>query len=134
MIFLALGSNLGNTEQNILRAYELIENEVGPIIRKSSLYHTEPWGFESPNMFCNSVIAVNTTLTPRELLRATQKIERSMGRKQKSHKGSYQDRIIDIDILMYDNMVIDEPDLHIPHPLMHQRDFVLKPLKEIYDD
>ena len=134
MIYLSLGSNLGDKEGNILRAYTLIEQRIGHIARKSSLHRTAPWGFESSNDFLNSVIAIETSLTPRELLKETQRIEREIGRTAKtSADGSYQDRLIDIDILIYNDLIIDEPDLQIPHPLMNQRDFVLNPLKEVYD-
>lgn len=134
MIYLSLGSNLGDKEGNILRAYALIEERIGHIVRKSSMHRTEPWGFESSNDFLNSVIAIETSLTPRQLLTETQRIEREIGRAAKtSADGGYQDRLIDIDILMYNDIIIDEPDLQIPHPLMNQRDFVLNPLKEIYD-
>jgi 2-amino-4-hydroxy-6-hydroxymethyldihydropteridine diphosphokinase len=134
MIYLSLGSNLGDKEGNILRAYTLIEQRIGHIARKSSLHRTAPWGFESSNDFLNSVIAIETSLTPRELLTETQRIEKEIGRTAKtSAAGTYQDRLIDIDILIYNDLIIDEPDLQIPHPLMNQRDFVLKPLKEIYD-
>ena len=107
------------------------------MIRQSSFIETEPWGFESENKFLNGVILCETTLTPRQLLRATQKIERELGRKKQiSHllpltSHLYKDRPIDIDILLYDDLTIDEPDLKIPHPLMEQRDFVMIPLKEI---
>ena len=112
---------------------------MGLVIRQSSLIETEPWGFESENRFLNGVILVETSLTPRQLLRATQKIERSLGRKRKSTDSSlqspdfskYSDRPIDIDILLYDDLTVDEPDLKIPHPLMEQRDFVMIPLNEI---
>ena len=133
MIYLSLGSNIGDKEANILRAYELIEERIGHIVRRSSLHKTVPWGFSSPNEFLNSAIAVETSLSPRELLNKTQEIERLVGRKEKTGNGGYQDRIIDIDILYYNDMVINEPDLVIPHPLINERDFVLKPLKEIYD-
>ena len=134
MIYLSLGSNLGDKEGNILRAYTLIEQRIGHIARKSSLHRTAPWGFESSNDFLNSVIALETSLTPRELLTETQRIEKEIGRTAKtSADGTYQDRLIDIDILIYNDLIIDEPDLQIPHPLMNQRDFVLNPLKEVYD-
>ena len=134
MIYLSLGSNLGDKEGNILRAYALIEQRIGHIVRKSSLHRTAPWGFESSNDFLNSVIAIETSLTPHELLTETQRIEKEIGRTTKtSANGTYQDRLIDIDILIYNDLIIDEPDLQIPHPLMNQRDFVLNPLKEIYD-
>ena len=138
-VYLGLGSNLGDREEHIRKAVALIGEKVGLVIRQSSLIETEPWGFESENRFLNGVILVETSLTPRQLLRSTQKIERSLGRKRKSTDSSlqspdfskYSDRPIDIDILLYDDLTIDEPDLKIPHPLMEQRDFVMIPLNEI---
>ena len=128
-VFLGLGSNLGDRETNIRKAISLIGERVGLVIRQSSLVETEPWGFESENKFLNGVILVETPLTPRQLLKTTQRIERTLGRKKKG--GGYVDRPIDIDILLYDNLTVDEPDLKIPHPLMEQRDFVMIPLREI---
>ena len=136
-VYLGLGSNLGDREEHIRKAIALIGESIGLVIRQSSLIETEPWGFESANRFLNSVILVETTLTPRQLLKATQKIERQLGRKKKSTDSciltpvSYSDRSIDIDILLYDDLTVDEPDLKIPHPLMQQRDFVMTPLNEI---
>ena len=132
-VYLGRGTNLGDKEANILKAYELIEQRVGQISKRSSLYSTEPWGFKSDNDFVNSVICVETELSPREVLRATQTIERLMGRTKKSRGGEYHDRVIDIDILLYDDLKIKEPDLVIPHPLMKEREFVMKPLREITD-
>ena len=127
---MSLGSNLGDRQDNLHKAIDLIGQRVGPVIRQSSFIETEPWGFESQNKFLNGVILCETTLTPRQLLRTTQKIERELGRNKKtSHL--YHDRPIDIDILLYDDLTIDEPDLKIPHPLMEQRDFVMIPLREI---
>lgn len=129
---MGLGSNLGNREENIRKAILLIGERVGTVLRQSSLIETEPWGFESENSFLNGVILVETTFTPRQTLKATQKIERELGRKRKSDSlKKYADRPIDIDILLYDDLTIDEPDLKIPHPLMEQRDFVMIPLREI---
>jgi 2-amino-4-hydroxy-6-hydroxymethyldihydropteridine diphosphokinase len=136
-VYLGLGSNLGDREEHIRKAIALIGESIGLVIRQSSLIETEPWGFESANRFLNGVILVETTLTPRQLLKATQKIERQLGRKKKSTDSclltpvSYSDRSIDIDILLYDDLTVDEPDLKIPHPLMEQRDFVMIPLNEI---
>lgn len=133
-IYLSLGSNLGDRESNILHAIELINERVGEVIRRSSLIETEPWGFDSENKFLNGVICCETTLTPRQVLRKTQKIERDMGRKKKTVNSQlYSDRPIDIDILLYDDLTVDEPDLKIPHPLMQERDFVMIPLNEIGD-
>lgn len=143
-VYLGLGSNLGDREEHIRKAISLIDERVGKVLRQSSLIETEPWGFESSNRFMNSVILCETTLTPREVLKATQKIERELGRKKKSKaegqkptandqqpRANYKDRPIDIDILLYDDWQVDEPDLKIPHPLMQERDFVMIPLKEI---
>lgn len=132
-LYLGLGSNLGDKEENIHKAIKLIGERVGLVVRQSSLITTEPWGFESENSFVNAVILCETELTPREVLHVTQKIEREMGRKKKSTNGGYADRCIDIDILLYDDLRVDEPDLQIPHPLMLKRDFVMIPLREIRD-
>ena len=134
-VFLGLGSNLGDRDDNIQKAISLIGERVGTVLRQSSLIETEPWGFESENKFLNGVILCETQLTPRQLLKVTKKIERDLGRKKKSASSHfshlYKDRPIDIDILLYDDLTIDEPDLKIPHPLMQQRDFVMIPLNEI---
>jgi len=126
-----LGSNIGNRKRNMREAVEYMESMVGTVTRQSALYETEPWGFESPNLFINMCVCVETPLAPRQLLEATQEIEKRMGRVGKSVNHEYQDRIIDIDILLYDDMTVDEPDLKIPHPLMKERDFVMTPLNEI---
>ena len=144
-VYLGLGSNLGDCRRNLERAIRLIGNRVGQITRRSSFIETEPWGFESQNKFLNAVVICETTKTPREVLLLTQQIERDMGRRKVVGGGLtvdgggltvdgqriYSDRIVDIDILLYDELTVDEPDLKIPHPLMHQRDFVMIPLNEI---
>lgn len=130
-VYLGLGSNLGDCRKNLEQAIRLIGDRVGQVTRQSSFIETEPWGFESPNKFMNAVILCETTRSPREVLLLTQQIERDMGRMKKSVSGGYADRAIDIDILLYDDVTIDEPDLKIPHPLMHERDFVMRPLNEI---
>lgn len=137
-VFLGLGSNLGDREEAIRKAIGLIGERIGTVLRQSSLIESEPWGFESENRFLNGVILVETTCSPRELLKATQQIERDLGRTKKSAHASrltsharYHDRPIDIDILLYDELHVDEPDLKIPHPLMHDRPFVMDPLQEI---
>jgi len=130
-VYLGLGSNLGDKRKNIAEAIEKIEESIGAVIRQSTFYDTSPWGFASPNMFVNAAVCLETSLTPHEVLSATQKIEKEMGRTQKSVNMEYHDRIIDIDILLYDNLHIEDDDLVIPHPLMHERDFVMKPLNEI---
>lgn len=130
-VYLSLGTNLGNRKRNIREAIEKIGEQIGVIDCQSALYETKPWGYSSPNDFINSCVLVLTTMAPRQVLEATQRIEREMGRTLKSVDGEYHDRIIDIDILMIDDLVINEPDLHVPHPLMEERDFVMIPLKEI---
>lgn len=130
-VYLGLGTNLGDKVQNLKDAISRISDAVGRILRQSSFIETEPWGFESSNRFLNAVVCCETEKTPREVLLLTQQIERDMGRKQKSVSVGYVDRPIDIDILLYDDLTVDEPDLKIPHPLMHQRDFVMIPLEEI---
>ena len=160
-VYLGLGSNMGDRRQNIEKAVALIGERVGEVVRQSSLMETEPWGFASDNLFLNGVVLCQTELSPREVLQATQKIERELGRKKSEKRGTrseerekrseergtrnelstvncqlstrhYQDRPIDIDILLYDDLCIDEHDLKIPHPLMEQRDFVMIPLREIW--
>lgn len=130
-VYLSLGTNLGNRKRNIREAIEKIGELIGEVERQSALYETKPWGFSSPNDFINACVLVNTVLAPRQLLEATQHIEQEMGRIGKSVNGEYHDRIIDIDILLYDDLHVDEPDLVIPHPLMAERKFVMVPLKEI---
>ena len=141
-VYLALGSNLGDRNAYLERAISLINERVGEVLRRSSFIETEPWGFESSHRFLNGVILCATQLSPRELLKATQQIERELGKTRKhatvrqlstlnSQLSTYKDRPIDIDILLYDDLTVDEPDLKIPHPLMHQRDFVMIPLNEI---
>ncbi len=130
-VYLGLGSNLGDKQKNILKAIDKINLLIGDVVRQSAFYVSEPWGFVSHNHFVNACVCCMTTMTPREVLRVTQQIERDLGRTRKSHDGRYHDRIIDIDILLYDQLTVDEPDLVIPHPLMEQRDFVMIPLRSI---
>lgn len=115
-------------------AVELIDENVGKVVRRSSMIETEPWGFESDNKFLNMCVALDTQLSPLQLLHATQDIERQLGRKSKSVNGVYSDRLIDIDILLYDDLHIQTPELTIPHPNMRSRDFVMRPLMEIMDE
>lgn len=128
-IYLSLGSNLGDRHALLLSAIEELIGKVGPLIAASSFIETEPWGFESDHPFLNAVVHMRTDLTARELLATTQGIERSLGRTEKTGCNGYADRTIDIDILLFGDEQINEPDLVIPHPLMHERDFVMKPLK-----
>ena len=112
-------------------AVEEIGKRVGEITSLSAYYLTNPWGFDSQNTFLNAVCKACTTLSPLEVLSVTQSIEKKMGRMKKSIDGQYSDRPIDIDILLYDELVINTPELSVPHPLMHKRLFVMEPLTEI---
>ena len=131
LLYLALGTNLGEKRRNIEEAYGEIEKRIGAIVSKSAFYITEPEGFKSGNQFVNTVCIVRTTLPVAELFSISRKIEEKLGRTLKSQNMQYVDRIIDIDILMYDDCIIHTPQLEIPHPRLHQRSFVLSPLKEV---
>lgn len=131
-VYLSLGSNLGNREEYLRKAIVEIGKLVGEVVRQSTFYVTEPWGFESENLFANAAVCCITKYSPREVLMLTQGIERQMGRSKKSVDGNYSDRVIDIDILYYDDITVNYADLKIPHPHIHKREFVMKPLKEIF--
>lgn len=130
-IYLSLGSNLGDRHTLLLSAIEALIERVGRLVASSSFIETEPWGFQSPHRFMNAVVFMQTELSPRQLLAVTQDIEKQLGRTAKSEGGVYHDRPIDIDILLYGDLHINQPDLIIPHPRMYQRDFVMRPLNEI---
>lgn len=132
-LYLGLGANLGDRVATLRKAIGALADEVGAVDRVSSFYTTRPWGFRSDNDFVNCCVRMTTALSPRQVLGATQDIERRLGRTAKSHDGHYADRVVDIDILLYDDLHLDEPDLRIPHPLMTRRDFVMRPLSEIMD-
>ncbi|HJC99099.1 MULTISPECIES: 2-amino-4-hydroxy-6-hydroxymethyldihydropteridine diphosphokinase [Bacteroidaceae] len=134
IVYLGLGTNLGDKAANLHAAVHLISGKIGKVISLSSFYATAPWGFESENSFLNAAICVETSLSPLEVLHRTQEIERTLGRTHKSTGGIYHDRIIDIDLLLYNKEIIQTPELTIPHPLMLQRDFVMNPLVEIAPD
>ncbi|MDR1644581.1 MAG: 2-amino-4-hydroxy-6-hydroxymethyldihydropteridine diphosphokinase [Tannerellaceae bacterium] len=127
--YLGLGTNLGDKSKNITTAVKLLER-TGTILALSRFYENPPWGFESENEFLNAVLAIETMLPPHELLDITQHIEREMGRTQKT-SAAYHDRIIDIDILLYDDIILHTTRLILPHPFMHKRCFVIVPFAEI---
>ena len=130
-VYLGLGANIGNRKRTIRQAIERIGELIGTVERQSALYETKPWGFESPNDFVNACVCCSTILSPRKLLEQSQRIEKELGRTSKTVGGAYHDRVIDIDILLYDDIKVNEPDLKIPHPLMLKRDFVMRPLRDI---
>ena len=133
--YLGLGSNLGDRVGFVQQATSLLAgNENIKLVSTSSFYETEPWNFKTDNWFVNAVIIISTTYTPEELLKVCQRVEVQLGRRREDESG-YNDRNIDIDILFYDNKILDEHvngmDLIIPHPLVHERAFMLVPLLEI---
>lgn len=133
-IFLAFGSNLGDKQKNIKDAYNKIEEQIGNIVAQSAFYISKPVGFDSENLFVNSVCEVYSNIDIYSIFSTTQSIEKELGRVEKSNNLNYADRIIDIDLILADDMVINTPVLTIPHPRFHLRDFVLSPLCEIAPD
>lgn len=135
-VYISLGTNLGDKEQNLRTAVQKIEEQVGKVISLSAFYVTAPWGFTSENSFLNAAACVDTDLSPLAVLQETQAIERELGRTKKSVDGVYSDRLIDIDLLFYEDLVLSVTsptgaELNLPHPLMTERDFVMLPLAEI---
>ena len=130
---LLLGSNLGEQQKNLDNACVLIEENAGKIISFSSVYKTEPWGYASENWFYNRVIKIETTMDVFLLFEKTCEIEKKMGRSDKTEM-NYTDRLIDIDILFFDNLILKTTRIEIPHPRLHLRKFTLIPLVEIMPD
>lgn len=137
-VVLALGSNLGDREYNLLKTRELLQREIGEEVKVSKVYNTLSWGFDSYD-FLNQVVVLKTTLSPMLVLYEIEKIEKMLGRKNKTEIKSdntpiYKDRVMDIDILLYENKIIDTEKLTLPHPKIIEREFVLKPLADIFKD
>ncbi len=133
LVYLSLGSNLGDRFEMINKAIFEIEKTVGSVMARSAFYETESWGYESANKFINACIVVRTDIPANKCIILLKNTENLLGRIKTTKKG-YSDRLIDIDILFYDDMVINEDNLIIPHPMMHKRNFVLTPLCEIAPD
>lgn len=139
-VVLLTGTNLGDKSENLNKAAESIKANIGPIIAGSEIYRSEPWGFESNEDFLNQAIVVETSLSPQEVLSAVLSIESELGRVRSAASPEektvrkYESRVIDIDILFYDDIIINTENLVIPHPLICEREFVLTPLKEIIGD
>lgn len=131
VLYLSLGTNLGNRQDNLDSAIMLIAQEIGTIAAASDVIETQPWGFMSNNAFLNMAVKVHTELDALSVLHATQDIERRLGRTQKSVNGVYHDRIIDIDLLLYDDVRMETKELTLPHPHMWEREFVKVPLLQI---
>ena len=134
VVYLSLGSNMGNRESVLELSIKEIGKRIGTVTKISSKYETEPWGFISANKFINMAIEVNTELPPIEVSKRVHKIEDDLGRTRSNNATGYEDRVIDIDILMIDNIISEESDLTLPHPKMHMREFVIYPLCEIAPD
>ena len=132
--YLCLGSNIGDKLGYVQQAVKLLtESKMVTVVRSSAFYETEPWGNKDLDWFVNAVIEIKTKLSPRELLDLCKNTEVRMGRKKSETKG-YEARCIDIDILFYGDMVINEPDLVVPHPHLHERAFASVPLLELIPD
>ncbi|MDR3218706.1 MAG: 2-amino-4-hydroxy-6-hydroxymethyldihydropteridine diphosphokinase [Dysgonamonadaceae bacterium] len=132
-VYLSLGANLGDRSLNLLKAIALIAGRTGTLSAVSSVYETPAWGFDSENDFLNIAVCVETGLSPLEILSATQVIEKEIGRSEKT-QDVYRDRLIDIDLILFDKLILQSKDLTLPHPLFHLRPFVLEPLCEIAPD
>ena len=133
--YLSLGSNLGGRVGYIQQAVSLLSASPDiNIVATSSFYETEPWQMHSENWFVNAVIQISTTLTPEELLKECKNVESLLGRKKEDDEKGYADRTIDIDIIFYDNLLINTPELTIPHRFFHKRVFMLVPMLEIAQD
>ncbi len=127
-VFLLTGGNLGNRLHNLQKAVEWVERECGRIVSQSSVYETAPWGFSEQPLFLNQALEIETQLLPQDLLKNILQIEEQMGRRRVMKLGP---RVIDIDILLMDDLVLESAQLTIPHPHMKERRFVLMPLAEI---
>lgn len=130
-MYIGIGSNLGDREGNCLKAIELMRERGISILKQSSPYETEPWGLTDQPKFINMAVEAETSRSPLKLLEVLKEIEKEMRRTEAVRWGP---RVIDLDILLYGDLVLDEPDLKIPHPLMEEREFVLRPLAEIAPD
>lgn len=139
-VTLLTGCNLGNKEQSMTDVLSHIERHIGKIVRKSSIHTSEAWGFDSSDTFLNQALVCETQLSPYDVLMKIWAIERSFGKergtpeqelKKLTNRTTYQSRLMDIDIIFYDDLVLKTPLLTIPHPLYQERDFVLKPLSEL---
>ena len=135
-VYLQLGTNEGNRLQNLLFAINFIKSEIGEILKESSVYETEPWNMpQDEEYFLNQIVIVETELTPQKILNLVKDYEQKHGRKLNDvNRKNYDKRVIDIDILFYDNIILNSGKLIIPHPLLHTRRFVLVPLNEISPD
>ena len=129
-----LGTNLGNRELLLTKAIAMIGERCGDVLATSDVYETEPWGFVAENNFLNQVVSIKTKLCPHDLLKELLSIEAALGRQRDESIKGYSSRPMDLDILYYDDKVIDEEDLVVPHPRLHLRRFALLPLCDVAAD
>lgn len=127
---LLLGSNIDNRFDLLASASSLIIAQIGPLVAASSIYESDPWGYDSKNPFLNQAVLIKTNFSPEKVLKTCLSIEAKLGRKRLKNK-AYADRNIDIDILLYEELIICTDNLEIPHPRMHLRRFCMEPLAEI---
>jgi 2-amino-4-hydroxy-6-hydroxymethyldihydropteridine diphosphokinase len=130
-VYLSLGSNQGDRINYLQKSVEAIDNQIGKVVEVSSYFETEPWGFITNTFFINQVICVKTQLMPVQLLEKIFAIERQLGRLRDHNNQMYTNRCIDIDILLYDEKIVELDNLTIPHKFLHERRFVLEPLNQI---
>lgn len=135
---LLTGSNAPSREAILARTASLLEQRVGEVVRRSRIYTSEAWGFACDEPFANEALMIRTSLSPLEVLDAALEVEQIVGRDRESERAErlltgqrYASRVVDVDLILCEEMVIDTPRLKVPHPLMHEREFVLRPLVEI---
>ena len=131
-VYLCLGGNIGDTRNYLQNAVAMIGRRIGRVVSQSAVYQSEPWGFNAEQMFLNQVVVAETGLVPHAVLEQCLQIEAELGRTRSGN--GYEPRTIDIDIIFFGDYIIDTPDLKVPHPLMHQRNFVLRPLADVAPD
>lgn len=131
VVYIGIGSNMGGRKANCRKAVKLLLREGMRVLKQSSMHETKPDGVKEQPLFMNMAVAAETDIPPHRLLKVLKSIEKEIGRKETIRLGP---RVIDLDILLYGDLILNEPDLKIPHPLMHKRGFVLKPLSEIAPD
>ncbi len=131
-VYLCLGGNIGDTRNYLQNAVAMIGRRIGRIVSKSAVYQSEPWGFNAEQMFLNQVVVAETELEPHAVLELCLQIEAELGRTRSGN--GYEPRTIDIDIVFFGQQIISQPDLQVPHPLMHRRNFVLRPLCDVAAD
>ncbi|MGE0078989.1 MAG: 2-amino-4-hydroxy-6-hydroxymethyldihydropteridine diphosphokinase [Bacteroidales bacterium] len=131
-VYFTIGGNIGDREFNLGETRRLISERIGNISKESSIYESEPWGFDSEHNFLNQVLVVDTCLSPAAIMLEISYVETKMGRVRNG--AGYASRTVDVDIIFYDHQIMLTPDLTVPHKQMHKRRFVLEPLNEIATD